>query len=45
MVMYLRAEMLQESKDRTALTAVVETDFLGLEGGWSKTTEVENVFL
>lgn len=43
--MSLHAEMLQESNGRTALTAVVEADFLGLEGGWSKTTEVENLLL
>jgi hypothetical protein len=44
--MYLHAEMFQESNGRTAITVVVvETDFLGLKGGSSKTTDMENLLL
>lgn len=44
MVVDLRTQMLQESNSKTAITAVVETDFLEGEV-WSRTTHVGKLLL
>lgn len=44
MMVGLRTQMLRESNGKTAITAVVETDFLEGEV-WSRTTDVGKLLL